>query len=187
MYIKEGIFTVKKVVLSVLCCLFFVNYLHAQIYIAPNGDDDYPGTKEQPFETFPKAILEATPGDTIYVRGGVYDLTSTIRITAVKNGSENQLYTLTAYNDEVPILDFSAQSFGSKGISLQANYWHIKGLQVKGAGDNGMDINLWSIFTVDDKIPQNDSHRICTIYFDDQTQCTTSTFNFERLAFWEYS
>jgi hypothetical protein len=134
----------KIFVLTVLCLLVFANHLYAQLYIAPDGDDANSGTIDQPFGTFPKAILEAMPGDTIYVRGGVYDITSTITITAVKNGSENQLYTLTAYNDEVSILDFSAQSMGSKGISLRANYWHIKGLQVTGAGDNGMEINFGS-------------------------------------------
>ena len=134
----------KKVVLSALCLLIFNNHLYAQLYIAPDGDDDNPGTIEQPFETFPKAILEAIPGDTIYARGGVYDLTSTIIIGAIKNGSESQLYTLTAYKDEVPVLDFSTQAFGSKGISLRANYWHIKGLQIKGAGDNGMELNFAS-------------------------------------------
>jgi len=134
----------NKVVLFTLSVLIFSNCLYAQLYIAPDGDDDYPGTIEQPFGTFTKAILEAMPGDTIYARGGVYEITNTIMITAVKNGSESQFYTLTAYKGEVPILDFSAQLGGSKGISLQANYWHIKGLQIKGAGDNGMDINFGS-------------------------------------------
>jgi len=99
---------------------------------------------EQPFATFPKAISEAMPGDTIYVRGGTYDITCTITISTAKCGTEDQLISLTAFNDEIPILDFSGQSFGSKGISLRSNYWHIKGLQIKGAGDNGMEINFGS-------------------------------------------
>jgi len=53
--------------------------------------------------------------------------------------------------------------------------------------DNGMDINLWNIFTGDNKIPNDDSHRICSIYIDDQKQDTTSTFSLERLAFWKYT
>jgi hypothetical protein len=135
---------VKKVLISVLYLLIFTHLLYAQIYVAPDGDDTNPGTIQQPYKTFPKAILEAIPGDTIYARGGVYDILNTIIITAVKSGTENQYYTLTAYNNEEPILDFSAQSLGSKGISLRANYWHIKGLQITGAGDNGMEINFGS-------------------------------------------
>jgi len=53
--------------------------------------------------------------------------------------------------------------------------------------DNGMDINLWNIFTGENKIPQDDSHRIFTMYIDDQTQDTSSTFSLQRLSFWEYS
>jgi hypothetical protein len=135
---------VIKVIFSYLCLFFLANWVNAQIYIAPNGNDENPGTFKEPFGTFTKAISEALAGDTIYVRGGVYDLNSTIIITAVKNGTEDQLFTLTAYKDELPLLDFSAQSLGSKGISLKANYWHIKGLQIKGAGDNGMEIDFGS-------------------------------------------
>jgi hypothetical protein len=135
---------VKKVVFLALYQLILINLLSAQIYIAPDGDDANPGTIEQPFGTFPKAISGAMPGDTIYVRGGTYDITSTITISAAKCGTDDQLITLTAFNDEIPILDFSGQSFGCKGISMRSNYWHIKGLQIKGAGDNGMEINFGS-------------------------------------------
>jgi hypothetical protein len=124
--------------------LNITNILSAQKYIAPDGNDANPGTMEQPFATFSKAISEAIAGDTIYVRGGTYNLTTTITISAAKSGTEDQLMTLTAFNGEIPILDFSSQSIGSKGISLRSNYWHIKGLQIKAAGDNGMEINFGS-------------------------------------------
>lgn len=133
---------VKVIIFLALGFVIFSDTLYAQKYIAPDGDDANPGTIEQPFATFSKAISEVAPGDTIYVRGGIYELTDTIFITAVKSGTENQLITLTAYKNEVPVLDFSDQRFGDKGISLRSNYWHIKGLQIKGAGDNGMEINF---------------------------------------------
>ncbi|MBN2367162.1 MAG: right-handed parallel beta-helix repeat-containing protein [Calditrichaeota bacterium] len=134
----------RKIILLTSCILFFTHFLFAQIYIAPDGDDTNPGTIDLPFGTFPTAISEAVPGDTIYVRGGVYNLTTTITITAVKNGSDSLFFTMKAYNNEIPVLDFSTQQFGDKGISLRANYWHFKGLQITGAGDNGMDINFGS-------------------------------------------
>ena len=133
---------VKKVIFFVWSLAIMSSLSYAQIYIAPDGDDANPGTQEQPFGTFPKAISEVMPGDTIYVRGGTYDLTSTITITAVKSGTESEMITLTAFENETPILDFSGQSQGPKGISLRSNYWHIRGLQIKGAGDNGMEINF---------------------------------------------
>jgi hypothetical protein len=135
---------VKKTICFILCLLFVSYNLYSQFYVAPDGNDANSGTIELPFGTFPKAISEAMPGDTIYARGGVYEIASTITITATKNGTPTQFYTLTAYNDEVPVLDFSTQPFGSKGISLRANYWHIRGLQITEAGDNGMEINFGS-------------------------------------------
>ncbi|MDZ7292276.1 MAG: T9SS type A sorting domain-containing protein [candidate division KSB1 bacterium] len=126
---------------SIIWTLVLTTPLLAQKYVATNGDDANPGTIDQPFKTITKAISEVAPGDTIYVRGGIYDLTSTITISAAKSGTESRLITLTAFRDEIPILDFSRQASGAKGISLRSNYWHIRGLQIKGAGDNGMEIN----------------------------------------------
>jgi predicted secreted hydrolase len=52
--------------------------------------------------------------------------------------------------------------------------------------DNGMDLNIWNIFTEENKIPNDDSHRLCALYIDDQTQDTTSAFSLARRFFWEY-
>lgn len=139
----------KNIVLLFLCILNVAHIQSAQLFIAPNGADSNPGTMEQPFGSFLKAISQALPGDTIFVRGGVYQLTTTITISAAKSGTEDQPITLAAFEDEIPILDFSDQSMGSKGISLRSNYWHIKGLQIKGAGDNGMEINFGSNNTIE--------------------------------------
>ena len=134
----------KKLILLFLFFQFAVNHNYAQIYVATYGNDDSLGTKEKPYATFTKAISESAPGDTICVRGGTYNLTTTITITAVKSGTDSQMCTMTAYNNEVPVLDFSEQELGSKGISLKSNYWHIIGLNITKAGDNGMDINFGS-------------------------------------------
>ena len=71
----------KNIVYFFLCQLILVNLLFAQSYVAPNGDDANPGTKEKPYGTFLKAISEVSPGDTIFVRGGIYNLINTITIT----------------------------------------------------------------------------------------------------------
>lgn len=134
----------KKITLFILCYLFFANINHAQIFIATNGSDDSLGTIDKPYASFPKAISQTSPGDTIYVRGGVYNLVTTITINAAQSGTEEYFCTLMAYQDELSVLDFSAQAFGSKGISLRADYWHIKGLHITMSGDNGMDINSGS-------------------------------------------
>jgi hypothetical protein len=48
---------------------------------------------------------------------------------------------------------------------------------------NGMDINVWNVFTADNKLPANSKYRILSSYVDDNTQYTTSDFKIERLGF----
>jgi len=48
---------------------------------------------------------------------------------------------------------------------------------------NGMDINLWNIFTPTREIPTTDKYRILSAYVNESTQYTSSTFEIERLAF----
>ncbi|HEY9342505.1 MAG TPA: lipocalin-like domain-containing protein [Hanamia sp.] len=48
---------------------------------------------------------------------------------------------------------------------------------------NGMDVNLWNIFTKDNTIPDNSRYRILSGYVNEATQYTTSDFKIERLGF----
>ena len=48
---------------------------------------------------------------------------------------------------------------------------------------NGMDINLWNIFTPERLIPDNNTYKILSAYVDENTQYTTDDFQIERLAF----
>ena len=48
---------------------------------------------------------------------------------------------------------------------------------------NGMDINLWNIFTVDRTIPNTPEYRILSAWVDDATQTTSSDFTIERLSY----
>lgn len=48
---------------------------------------------------------------------------------------------------------------------------------------NGMDINLWNIFTTDRQIPNTDKYKILSAYVDESTQYTISDFQIERLGF----
>jgi len=115
---------------------------HAQIYVAPDGDDLNPGTIDQPFRTIAQAHSVAVAGDTILLRGGLYDSLLTT-ITLSKSGSSSSWFHLFAYSGERPLLDFSlmAVSSGNRGIRVSGRYWHIRGLDIKGAGDNGMHVS----------------------------------------------
>ncbi len=52
--------------------------------------------------------------------------------------------------------------------------------------DNGMDLNIWNIFTDDNRIPDTSTYRICSIYVNDSTSFTAYDFNIERLKY-EYT
>lgn len=110
-------------------------------YVSATGSDSNSGTIASPFKTIAKAVTVVQAGETIFVRGGIYNLTATI--TLGKSGSACALISLLAYPGEKPVLDFSAQpvSGSSKGMVLTGEWWHIKGLVIRGAGDNGMLIS----------------------------------------------
>jgi hypothetical protein len=88
------------------------------------------------------AISVAVPGEKIYIRGGDYTFNSTIQI--LTNGSAGSMISLLAHpgDDTRPKFDFSsmAENSSNRGIELKASYWHIKGIDVFRAGDNGMNI-----------------------------------------------
>jgi len=80
-------------------------------YVAPNGNDRNPGTKDKPFATLERAreaVREAKNTKkepiTVFVRGGVYYLSEPIMFTAEDSGKSDAPITYAAYKDETPII-----------------------------------------------------------------------------------
>lgn len=48
---------------------------------------------------------------------------------------------------------------------------------------NNMDINLWNIFTAEDKVPDDKRFKILAVYVNDDKQYTISDFEIERLEY----
>ncbi|MEU4422871.1 LamG-like jellyroll fold domain-containing protein [Actinoplanes sp. NPDC024001] len=111
------------------------------LYVAPNGSASAAGTEAAP-TTLPSAITRIAAGGTIYLRGGTYQSASTITIAPGNNGSPGALKKIAAYPGERPILNFSAQAeeTTARGLAINGNYWHVHGLIVERAGDNGIFI-----------------------------------------------
>ena len=109
------------------------------LYVATNGTAGAAGTQAAP-TTLPSALTRIAAGGTIYMRAGTYNYSSTVTIAPGNNGTSGALKTLTAYPGEVPILNFSAMAEdpANRGLALNANYWHLYGLVVQYAGDNGI-------------------------------------------------
>lgn len=105
-------------------------------------DNTLEGTIVESSQQLLAAVANVTPGETIYIRGGNYVFNSTINLNI--NGTNANIISLMAYpeDSERPKFDFSSMSESSsnRGIQLNGNYWHVKGIDVHGAGDNGMFI-----------------------------------------------
>ncbi len=118
-------------------------FLKAEIiYVSPTGNASNTGLSISLPTTLQIAINNANAGTTINMRGGTYALTAKISIPVTKVGLPNGRINLYANPGDAtrPKLDFSALLFSSsnRGIEMAGSYWHIKGIDIYKAGDNGM-------------------------------------------------
>jgi hypothetical protein len=109
------------------------------LFAAPNGRDAGAGTQADP-TTITAAITRVAAGGTILLRGGTYNLSQTVTIAAGNNGTSSARKTLSAFQSERPILNFSAQAEdpANRGLALNGNFWRVFGITVERAGDNGI-------------------------------------------------
>ena len=84
------------VMLSIPCSVF-----GAKVYVSPTGSDSGPGTLAQPFRTIQQGVDVLKPGDTCYVREGVYREV----VTLGKSGTKDQPIWLRAYPGERAVVD----------------------------------------------------------------------------------
>jgi hypothetical protein len=128
-----------RIILIPIVFLFLpLSAIGSNWYVAANGSDTGSGSELDPFFSIVKAVSMVQAGETIFVRGDTYILVNTISIT--KSGTIASPISLFAFPGEHPVLDFSGQPFGYRGVKLTGSYWHIRGINITGAGDNGMII-----------------------------------------------
>lgn len=87
-----------------LCASIFLCAIPVQsatYYVATTGNDSNPGTLSRPFQSFAKGVSVLQPGDTLYIRGGIY---TQILDTGTKTGSPGNYITIAAYQGEPVIL-----------------------------------------------------------------------------------
>ncbi len=135
--------SIYKVTVLLILFLISTSSFSKTIFVSLRGSDDYGnGSINMPFQTIPKAISISTPGSTIYIRGGVHNYSSTIKLN--KSGTIGNYITIAAYNNETVVLDFAQETYSSamRGIQIDKgfNYWYLKNLIIKNAGDNGIYI-----------------------------------------------
>ncbi len=114
-------------------------YAHKVYYCDPAGDDaTADGSEGHPFFSLQKAADLVAPGDTIFMNAGTYKYSVRINLKAVGERNSGKI-ALFARGGRA-VLDYGAMSVGdnNQGIRLTGSYWHIYGLDICNAGDNGM-------------------------------------------------
>jgi hypothetical protein len=109
------------------------------LYVAPDGTDGADGTQANP-TTLTSALTRVNAGGTIFLRGGTYRYSQTVTIAQDNNGTASARKNLYAYQGETPVLNFSAQTEdpANRGLAVGGSYWHLRGIVVEHAGDNGI-------------------------------------------------
>ncbi|TNF39413.1 MAG: hypothetical protein EP310_10600 [Bacteroidetes bacterium] len=103
-FLKNGIF---KVIALIFVLLLSVKIsVAASFYVAPGGKDTNQGNHlSSPLATLTKAGELARAGDTVFVRGGLYQITEPITIFC--KGAENKPIVFIRYQNEKPVFNFS--------------------------------------------------------------------------------
>ncbi len=101
-------------------------------WVATDGDDESPGSRDEPWATLQHAADVATPGATVNVRGGVYPQ----RMTVDVSGVPGRPIIFRNAPGEHPVLDGSSIQVGqefSPMISVDGErYVEIRGFEIRG-------------------------------------------------------
>ena len=137
-----------KASLMGVCLLASMEASAKDYYLAPGGTGNGM-TIDKPFGDPVKAFAALKAGDVLYVRGGTYHLSQTIKVN--QTGTADKRICVFAYpgDTERPVFDFSGQPRSTadeaasyRGVmhNIGANYWHYRGLDFCNAADNGMKL-----------------------------------------------
>lgn len=116
-----------------LCCSIAYGHIY---YAAPKGKGD--GTIDKPAD-LTQALKTMAAGDTLYLKGGQYDLTNTL--SAFKSGPSVENMTLVCANPgDTVILDWRKQTYGRRAIKIdpEVKYVHLKDLTIRYSGKTGV-------------------------------------------------
>lgn len=126
-------------------------------YVSPEGDSENDGLswdKTLPIDYLLRSEnVKLQAGDTVYVKPGTYSITSMVTVPESVSGEYNSYIRIvnaalekeeSGYTgtETLATLDFSKMYFGSaeRGVQLYGSYIYWYGIDVCGAGDNGLYI-----------------------------------------------
>ncbi|MEK0449081.1 MAG: hypothetical protein RL088_1349 [Verrucomicrobiota bacterium] len=117
----------------------------AEYFVAADGDNKNPGTLAAPFADISRAQELVKPGDTVFLRGGVYNVRADQMARRIRNyaaifelgksGTEDAPIRYWAYKDERPVLDFSDVKPPKLRVAafwVGGSWLHLRGFEVTG-------------------------------------------------------
>ncbi len=131
------------------------------LFVAPGGDDAAAGSEADPFATIQHALDLAIPGDTVFVRAGVY----AELVSFPASGDPGAPITLRAYCGEQPALDGAGLGTGLSYPALVSvvdrSHVVVDGFELRALqGDAGnFPAGIWLRGTVNDVVIQNNTVR----------------------------
>lgn len=126
-------------ILAAAAALFgtVVSTFAAEYYVAPDGSDKAAGTRAEPFASLEQAQTAAAPGDTVWLRGGVYAFSGDkieIGVLLDKSGQPGKPIRYFAVEGETPVFDFFklATRTRIRGFSITGSWLQLRGIEVRG-------------------------------------------------------
>ncbi len=136
----------KKIIIIIFFLIPSLLFSQNVYYIATDGDDDDAGTIDAPWATWQKGFDEAEAGDTVYFRGGRWNLTANEYVLYNpsgghgNNGTHSNPIHFFNYPGEVPILDCigHTNATDATGFDIRdATYFKLRGLTIENELDDG--------------------------------------------------
>ncbi|HOT96889.1 MAG TPA: right-handed parallel beta-helix repeat-containing protein [bacterium] len=117
----------KRIVggLTILLAVLLPPAQAAHKVVAANGNDAQSGSAGAPWATLLGAVSRVNPGDTIFVRGGIYPEGEIwIRADYGMGGHAGKYVTICAWPGETPVFNNS-----ERGLIIDASYVRVQGLR----------------------------------------------------------
>jgi|GEM_PF-670259 len=118
----------------------------AQYYVSPTGNDGNPGTQAAPWASIGKGVDIYNPGDTLYLRGGTYALTSGIYF--YRSGNAASPITIRSFPGETAVIDGAAIGNTNSLVYISANYFVMQDLEIKNSKQNGITVEGGTFVTL---------------------------------------
>jgi hypothetical protein len=149
-------------------------------WVAPGGDDSHSGGLEAPWATIQHAADTAQPGDTVFVRQGVYNE----HVHLTKSGNAAGYITFASYPGETATVD-------GTGLDIPENMWGlftfdnvsyviVEGFEIRNYTTSRVADAPMGIFVrgagVNDQVINNRIHDITTTARTNPTKCGSNAF-----------